>query len=318
MTKWHRIMLATDASKEARAAEDYALFFASTSGSALTVVSVLELAPGMNPDYPVNQVYLNELRKDAVRGLTAIRDRATARGIPVTTRLATGIPSEQITVAAQADEAALLILGTRGKTGLAHVVLGSTAERVIRTAPCPVLAVRSGGNDEGKGRTAAVVLDHILAPVDFSDCSLDAAEYAAIVARTTKATVTLLHVLEPVCYGLDFTLSHGEERERLQTTVSRRLDALATALTAAGIPTDRVVRGGLPGDAILEIAAQRACNLIVMGTHGRRGISHVVAGSVAESVLRRAPCPILTVKSPKFSPAYQRVVAAGDHPVVHA
>lgn len=313
MTHIERMLLATDTSPDARSAEDYALFLASMWGASLSVLSVLELAPGMNPNYPVNHVYLGELRKDAIRGLNAIEGRAAALGVPVTTRLAVGIPSEQIARAADAEQASLLVVGTRGKTGLSHVLLGSTAERVVRTSPCPVLAVRSRGREAG-----APFLTHLLVPLDFSECSLDAAEYGALVAGKAKAGVTLLHVLEPVCYGLDFTLSHGAERERLQAAVIQRLDGLAAAFNAAGIVADRIVRGGLPGDAILETAGQRSCDLIVMGTHGRRGISHALAGSVAESVLRRAPCPVLTVRSPKFSPAHRRVVEAGGHPVTHA
>ena len=92
------------------------------------------------------------------------------------TKIATGIPSEEIRKAAESEDSDLIVVGTRGKTGLAHVLLGSTAERLIRTAPCPVLAVRMEQSCEHR----AVVLDRLLVPIDGSDCSLDALEYEPV------------------------------------------------------------------------------------------------------------------------------------------
>jgi nucleotide-binding universal stress UspA family protein len=156
----------------------------------------------------------------------------------------------------------------------------------------------------------AVVLDRILVPVDFSDCSLDALEYAAVVAQRGRAALRLLHVLEPVSYGLDFTLLHTAKREHAREAAAARLKDLVSALTAAGLTADFELRGGLPSDSILEAARSYEADLIAMGTHGRRGLSHTFCGSVAESVLRRGQSPVLTVRSPKFHPGHRRVLAA--------
>ena len=114
--------------------------------------------------------------------------------------MATGIPSEEVITAARAEDSDLIVVGTRGKTGLAHVLLGSTDERVIRGAPCPVLAVRteSADNEDEGVLSRPVTLERILVPVDFSDRSLDALEYAVVVAQQAKASLMLLYVLEPV------------------------------------------------------------------------------------------------------------------------
>src|SRR5262249_60194125 len=116
------------------------------------------------------------------------------------------------------------VVGTRGKSGLAHVLLGSAAERVIRTAPCPVLAVHMT-KDASTG-DHGIRLERILVPIDFSDCSLDALEYAAVVARQAKASIDVLHVLEPVTNGLDFTLLLTNEESLQRNTLPRRLAAL--------------------------------------------------------------------------------------------
>jgi nucleotide-binding universal stress UspA family protein len=303
----NRLLLATDFSEWARRAEDYACSLASSWRANLTVMTVLEFPPGLNPDYPVNQHYLTDRTREASGQLAEFKKRATSKGIIVATRMATGFPSEEINAAAKAEESDMIVVGTRGKTGLAHVLLGSTAERVIRTAPCPVLAVHMA-KDDASVECGGITLNRILVPVDFSDCSLDALEYAAIVARQAKASIELLHVLEPLSYGLDFTLGHAEERQQKRERLSKRLQDLSAALTAAGIAVKSHLRGGVPADSILDDVRTLPGDLIVMGTHGRRGLSHVMAGSVTEAVLRRTSCPVLTVRSPKFSPSHHRLV----------
>jgi nucleotide-binding universal stress UspA family protein len=309
------ILLATDFSRWAAGAEAYAFCLASTWRADLTVMTVLEFPPGLNPEYPVNRIYLGELMKTAKARMAELTTRAAARGISIHTRIGTGIPSEELLAAAKAEDSDLVVVGTKGKTGLEHVLVGSTAERVIRTAPCPVLAVRTergegeaGGSDPCRG----VNLERILVPIDFSDCSLDALEYAVQVARRSRASIRLFHVLEPVSYGLDFSLLHVAKREKMREVIGERLSGLAKALAAAQVPTDVELRGGLPPDSILDGAKMLPADLIVMGTHGRRGLSHTLSGSVAEAVLRRSSCPVLTVRSPKFSAGHHRVVPSVD------
>jgi len=283
----------------------------------LTVLSVAEFPPGLNPDYAVNQQYLADLLKHASSQLVDLKGRAERRGIAVTTRVATGIPSEEVITVARAEDSDLLVVGTRGKTGLAHVLLGSTAERVVRGAPCPVLAVRTeqADNEDEGVLSRPVTLEHILVPVDFSDCSLDALEYAVVVAQQAKASLMLLHVLEPVSYGLDFTLSHIRTREQVRESWTKRLEELASSHQHSHVQVEYQLRGGLPADSILDSAQTLPCDLIVMGTHGRRGISHALSGSVAEAILRKSRCPVLTVRSPMFGPGHRRVIPTEISPV---
>ena len=307
-----RILLATDCSTRAEGAEIYACKVAELWGATLTVMNVLEFAPGLDPEYPACRLYLAELMKQTTRDFAQLKARAADRGIEVRTRIATGIPSEEVLAAAKAEDADLIIVGTAGKTGLAHILLGSTAERIIRTASCPVLAVRTerSGAEHSVGSTShPAALDRIAVPVDFSDCSLDALEYAAVVAQRAQASLMLLHVMEPVSYGLDFTFPLQAAREHKRNIVTERLAGLVAALEAANVKSEFLVRGGLPPDSILDAARAWSADVIVMGTHGRRGLSHAFYGSVVESVLRKSHCPILTVRSPKFHPDHRRVVS---------
>jgi nucleotide-binding universal stress UspA family protein len=305
-----RILLATDFSAPAAGAEAYASMLAESWRAALTVVHVLEFAPGLNPDYPVNRLYLDELRKQAAQAMADLEARTAAQGLSIRTSVVAGIPSKEVLALAEADDVDLIVIGTAGKTGLEHVLLGSTAERVIRMSPCPVLAVRAErpGVESGSQRIRPGAIGNVLIPVDFSDCSLDALEYGVVVARQAKASVTLLHVLEPVSYGLDFTLTLPSSRQHQREAVEERLAGVVGALDALHVKCEYVVRGGLPNDSILEVARTRQADMIVMGTHGRRGLSHVLYGSVAESVLRKSRCPVLMVRSPKFRPGHRRIV----------
>lgn len=309
-----RLLLATDGSQGAAAAVDYAFALARLWGASLSVMNVLECPPGLDPQNPVNQLYLTEMMKQATGELVVLKARAVDRGISAHTRIATGIPSEEILSVAMGEDPDLIVVGTRGKTGLAHVLLGSTAERIIRGAPCPVLAVRSDSQDRESGepsRRDPGNLKQILVPIDFSDCSLEALEYAALVAQRSHTSLKLLHVLEPLSYGLDFTLPHQAKRASTKAEQMKRLSDLASALATAGIPSEFQMMGGLPIDSILGTAKTQAADLIVMGTHGRRGLSHALFGSIAEAVLRKSSCPVLTVRTPKFDPGHRRVVSEG-------
>ncbi|MFN3681502.1 MAG: universal stress protein [Nitrospira sp.] len=308
-----RILLATDFSGPAERAEAYACVLAERWGAKLTVLTVLEFDPGLSLESPVVQMYLGEMSKQAQSALETVRMRIAGRGIAVETQMGRGIPSKAIVAAAEAQHTDCLVVGSSGKSGLEHVLLGSTAERVIRTAPCPVLAVPPK-REHLQGNTEQAVamrpsLKKMLIPVDFSDCSLDALEYGVVMARAMCASMTLLHVLEPVFYGLDFTLvsSHGRQR---RDVIERRLADTAQAIRAAGVSCDFMVRGGLPNDSILEVARSLPADWLVMGTHGRRGLAHALYGSVVEFVLRQSPCPILTVRSPKFRPSHRCVPKA--------
>ena len=312
-----RILFATDGSQGSATAEAYACVLAQSWGASLTVMSVLEFPPGMNPDYPVNRLYLGELLKETTEKLVDLKARLVALGISVQSCIATGIPSEEVLAVARTKDTDLIVVGTRGKTGLEHVLLGSTAERIIRMAPCPVLSVpMDKQRTDGRSSTEkpSTTPKRMLVPVDFSDCSLDALEYGALIAQRSNASLKLLHVLEPVSYGLDFTLPHMAERESSKTAVTKRLSDLVSALTSGGLASDFLISGGLPADSILDAARAQSVDVIVMGTHGRRGLSHALFGSVAESVLRRSSCPVLTVRSPKLPPGHRRVLSGQSMP----
>jgi nucleotide-binding universal stress UspA family protein len=136
----------------------------------------------------------------------------------------------------------------------------------------------------------------ILHPTDFSSCSRGAFDAACSMARDLGARLVLLHVAQPAeVHALELVnvmpeASPDDWREQLE----RRLQWLGT--DCEGILVERWLEEGDPVREILGVAKEAGADLIVMGTHGRRGLGRFLLGSVAEEVLRRAPCPVLTVK----------------------
>jgi nucleotide-binding universal stress UspA family protein len=140
----------------------------------------------------------------------------------------------------------------------------------------------------------------ILVPTDFSPPSTHAVEYARALAVRFGASVHLVNVCEDPPMAAAWTdayaITLSQWRERLRTDAERQLAARAASLE--GVPTTTEVLFGAPARAITDVAKERGVGLIVMGTHGHTGVTHLVLGSVAERVVRTAPCPVLTVREP--------------------
>ncbi len=139
---------------------------------------------------------------------------------------------------------------------------------------------------------------HILVPIDFSTYAEQALDYAIRLARTLNARLTLLHVIQPVpMAGVDMGVALPETYlQELEEAVQRSMEDALARVTAAGLTGERVVLYGVPFQEIVETAKARQVDLIVMGTHGRTGLMYVLLGSVAEKVVRLAPCSALVVR----------------------
>jgi universal stress protein A len=135
-------------------------------------------------------------------------------------------------------------------------------------------------------------LKNILCPIDFSNFNQAANKYASMLADSSGAKITYLHVSLPdVAYGTYVYVDMNEQEARDR----KRLEEIKP--TIDGIEAFYAVEFGSPSDRIVEYAKENGVDLIVMGTHGRTGLGRVIMGSVAEAVVRRAECPVLALKS---------------------
>ncbi len=136
----------------------------------------------------------------------------------------------------------------------------------------------------------------ILVPTDFTVYSDHAIEYAIMVARNFEAKILLVHVIEPMAYSVTDTIQIIDHYSALKTVAGPILRNLQNKLLKKGLEVDTLLLDGTPYLEIVKRSRQAGIDLIIMGTHGRTGIKHVLMGSVAERVVRMAPCPVLTVR----------------------
>jgi nucleotide-binding universal stress UspA family protein len=144
----------------------------------------------------------------------------------------------------------------------------------------------------------------ILCPVDFSPCSERAARYAMDLAAQLRAEVTLLHAWElPAIAVPEGALVFGADvMMRVDASLTEQLDAFAAKLRRPDVSLATRVVQGMPSFEIAKVAAETKASLIVMGTHGRTGLSHLLIGSVAERVVRTSHIPVLTVPPDRSAP----------------
>ena len=130
------------------------------------------------------------------------------------------------------------------------------------------------------------LITRILCPIDFSEPSMQAFEYAHELALATKATLLLGHAFDrPASW------ERGDQTEPADESIKQKLlDVKAT------LPVERYLHAGDPGKVICWLADTQACDMIIMGTHGRTGLRHLLFGSVAEYVLQHAHCPVMTIR----------------------
>lgn len=291
---FRKILCPTDFSPGSQHAMRFAARLAAGSGAELVLAHVWHVPPfafGGGDPFPGEA--LQRMAKDRERDLAAAVAQAIELGAPrVTSRFLTGVPWDQIVEALQGDEAfELAVLGTHGRTGLARILLGSVTEKVVRHAPCSVLAARPGGND-------SAAFARVLCPIDFSDGSRRAVERAAELAAPSGAGITLLHVVElPFMYtGEPVAADFVGDIEKRST---HQLEDWASDLRSkVSVPVATEIRIGSPGAQTLALLDQDPTfDLVVIGSYGRTGIRRVLIGSVAEQVVRHAACPVFVARA---------------------
>lgn len=147
------------------------------------------------------------------------------------------------------------------------------------------------------------MFNRILVPTDFSPPSSAALEYARMLAATFGSSLWILHVVDDPSASSEFVAdgfapSTDDIRHSLLNDAHTRLEPLATRIKRVLPNTHADAVIGLPAPSIVDYAFATTTDLIVMGTHGRTGLAHLLMGSVAEQVARHAPCPVLTVRTP--------------------
>jgi len=285
-----KILCPTDFSPGAERALQLAARLAGDTGAELVIAHAWYIpAAAYAVEAPFLPNVTQQMVDDAQRGLdAAVRDATAAGAKYVTGKLLNGVPWAEIVGQLEHQAFDLCVIGTHGRTGLARILLGSVAEKVVRHAPCSALAVRPDGEVKP--------FAHVLVPSDFSASADHAFELAARLVQPQGA-ITLLHVIEvPVAYSGEIT--DADFARDLDSRAAAALDQAATKLrTMTPVRVTTRSRIGYPGmQTLAALDADRTIDLVVMGSHGRTGIKRALLGSVAEKVVRHARCPVLVAR----------------------
>jgi nucleotide-binding universal stress UspA family protein len=294
MTKLNCILVGHSLSPDGDVAFRSAVVLARKANALLYLLHVVE-------PYPLYQqmrfptVPAHAMLEDVVRNMrTQLNDLAAQpelSGLQAETDAHIGKPFVEILRTARSWNANLVVVGVsqRGEGRF----LGSTGERVLRKSQVPVLIAKRELSSGPKT---------VLVPIDFSDCSKKAAEEAIALVRGFGGRVIFFHALDlaaymyPAAYGAAPIIYPPLTPDDLEPDWQDFLQGLPLA----GITWEKCTREGRPASLIVTTAQEYTSDLIVMGTHGRTGIAHVLLGSVAEAVLRLTDCSVLTVRPDAF------------------
>jgi nucleotide-binding universal stress UspA family protein len=199
---------------------------------------------------------------------------------------------------AQQIPADLIVMPTHGHTGLRHVLLGSTAERVVRHSPCAVFIVREKKQRSKTGRGLSI--STILVPVDFSSCSRQGLQYAIGFANEFAAGMILLHAIYlGYIYSSEGTAIYDIPglQEATRKNAEHQMRKLVRTVNFGSAKFETMFTEGSPVSDICAFAKDHDTDLIITSTHGLTGLQRVLIGSVAEKVVRHAPCSVLVVPS---------------------
>lgn len=202
-------------------------------------------------------------------------------------------PAATIVEYAERHDVDLIVMGTHGAGGFEHLILGSVTEKVLRKARCPVLTVPPRAQ-----ATSSLPFKRIVCPTDFSASSLAALEIALSFAREGDASLTLLHVIDDPGENELFVARPYDVHQHAALRKQHVMDHLGRLLPdpEPACAAKRIVESGKPYQEILRVARDEPSDLIVMGVQGRGPLDLMMFGSTTNQVVRRATCPVLTVK----------------------
>jgi nucleotide-binding universal stress UspA family protein len=298
MIEIREILYPTDFSETSRHALDHAVVIAKWYEARITALHVRRaplfppppiLAAGFADAAPPAMPNYRECEEE----LRALLEPARRAGIELQVCIEEGTAARTILDYAHSRHSDLIVIGTHGLGGFERLMLGSVAEKVLRNAPCPVMIVPPAVETASK-----VPYTRLVCPVDFSDSSLAALRFAFSLAEEADGDLTILNVVDwPPDDELLVERFDGPEFRRVVEAQARdRLEALITSDMRVWCKPVTMLAFGKPYREILNIAEKQQSDLIVMGIHGRNPVDLTLFGSTTNHVVRRAKCPVLTLK----------------------
>jgi nucleotide-binding universal stress UspA family protein len=283
-----RVVLALDASQGSQEVLTEFLSRPWPAETAVRVLSVIDLFEFI-PRTDDTEEFIRNEDELAEKLVATARERIEKQGIMATSSVLRGYPATEIVDSAGEWAADFVMVGSHGRSGIARMILGSTARTIVRTAPCSVEIVRATGRQpDGKKR--------IILATDGSDYSYTAARSLASRPWPNGTEVKVLSIMDPDIPAIDPWYSAGQVLERIREDNAKHAEKItaetAEILSGKGLAVSKLVVSGVPKWRIVDEARDWESNLIVVGSHGRRGITRLLLGSVSESVAMHAHCSV--------------------------
>ena len=303
-----KILVPLDTSKLSEIALPYAEELALKLGSELVLLHVGTLAD--ETDKSDHNIYLRKITTATERKIN--KSAALALGVKVkVTSALLGSPSlitnppEEILDYAEKENISLIVMATHGRTGIRRWTLGSTANKVAKSARCPLLLIRAGAAVPRK-----VSLKKILVPLDGSRPGEAVLPYVEALALRLKSRVSLLNIVEPLYHVYPYSEAVGyygsagvirvpyneEEMKPAKAVAEKYMKDINDKLSSKGIPTNYEVGIGSPSEEIIKAEETMRADLIMMSTHGHSGFGRFDHGSTADKVLHAGSTPLLLVR----------------------
>ena len=302
------LLIPTDGSEPAEAAARRGFDLAEALEASVHVLSVADSSIATGAGYAGDSPSIRRrLREQADGRASTLRETATERGLEATAATREGIPAREIVDYADENGVDAIVIGTSGRGGVTRAIVGSVADKVVRTASVPVVTITA---DAARRDERTTGIDSILLPTDGSDAATEAVDRALDLAPPLEATVHLLSVVDDeLASTLEAVSGADVDAADLRERAQANLESLAADLRARDLDLEVVTATttGRPAAEIVDYADEHDVDAIVLGTHGRGGFERLVVGSVADRVMRTASVPVVTVR-----PTPTNAEAGGD------
>jgi nucleotide-binding universal stress UspA family protein len=286
------ILVPTDGSAGARVGARRAIDLAASIGASLHVLSVVDTreteSNHISPDQTERGRILEEKAEQAVETVATLAQAHLSGRI--STAVERGIPFRMITEYVDVQDIDLVVMGTEGGSAIERVLLGSVAETTLRTAAVPVVTVTP---DADIIEVGDVTYEDILLPTDGSEEAELAIDWAITLATLLDATIHTIYSVDTRRFGGPEEM--GEIHEALEETGENAIETVRERARAADLSVAGALGSGPAARTILSYSEEHDIDLIVMGTHGRTGLSRYLIGSVTETVVRKAAVPVCSV-----------------------
>ncbi len=297
--QFKRIVCATDFSDFSNRTVNYGIKLAKEFGSKIYVCHVIDLSSvAIYGEFQLDPVGLqNRVMQDASEQLEELIGKQHKEWEPLIT---VGHAADEISRIVEEKDIDLVVAATHGRSGLKRLILGSVTERLMRTLTCPLLVVHSLDKEFISPDDQELKIENILVGCDFSPDSGLAFEYGLSLAQEFQSELHLAHVVEaPIYQELHKTETPIEEelQQEIHNRLLQKLQDMVPEEARNWCTPQTSLLDGRPYEELVKYAEQHKIGIIVLGTRGHGLVKSLFVGSTTDRVVRRAPCPVLSVST---------------------